>query len=146
MEYLKFCLVALFWIKSADAVLSTDAPQTPAPIPKGEKPNKLSLSAIVSQQTLKCELFAVMRIVAAIYASCFLHVIYTMSVYMRRRLSAPCAGHRLTARRRRRVCGLSQSCFYFMLLQRYISHAHTHTHTLCASDERTIMPSSPLIC
>lgn len=36
MEYLKFCFVFSCWLKFADALSSTEAPQAPAPIPKGK--------------------------------------------------------------------------------------------------------------
>lgn len=46
MEYLKFCFVFSCWLKFANSVSSTETPQAPAPIPKGEQnktiQNKLS--------------------------------------------------------------------------------------------------------
>lgn len=36
MEYLKFCFVFSCWMKFANSVFSTEAPNTPAPIPKGK--------------------------------------------------------------------------------------------------------------
>lgn len=37
MEYLKFCFVFSCWLKFANSVSSTETPQAPAPIPKGEQ-------------------------------------------------------------------------------------------------------------
>ncbi|XP_008300503.1 procollagen-lysine,2-oxoglutarate 5-dioxygenase 2 isoform X1 [Stegastes partitus] len=47
MEYLKFCFVFSCWIKFASSVYSTDAPKSPAPIPK----EKLLVLTVATEET-----------------------------------------------------------------------------------------------